>query len=125
MAGSITVSKGEHGAKGVTISIGSGWYTLVVDAARQYFPVDAAHYVEQIYGEGDEGIGDWADLRHVSAEGFNIFYRAIRQSMEVQAKRLFDEAGKPRPTPFGTETDYEIVTKLEADARFDPNSRPC
>ncbi|KIQ32705.1 hypothetical protein RT97_11640 [Variovorax paradoxus] len=119
MAGSITVSKGKHGAKGVTISVGSEWYTLVVDAARQYFPASATHYVEQIYGEGDEGFGDWADLREVSAEGFNIFYRAIRRSIEAQARCLFDSDGRSRPTPFGTYTDSEIIAKLEADPRFD------
>jgi hypothetical protein len=124
MAGNITVSMGERGTGGVGISIGSGWYARVVDGARRYFPKGAEHYIDQIYGKGDTGGEDWADLVDVSAEGFNVFYRAIRQSMEEQARKLFDDAGKPRPTPFGTETDGEIVTKLESDPRFDPKSRP-
>ena len=123
MAGSITVSmKGAQG--GVAISIGGGWYARVVDGAREYIPKEMEHYVNQIYGAGDVSGEDWADLTEVSAEGFNVFYRAIKQSIEVNAKRLFDDAGKPRPTPFGTEMDHEIVTKLEADPRFDASYRP-
>jgi len=123
MAGSITVSmKGAQG--GVAVSIGGGWYARVVDGAREHIASEMGHYIDQIYGAGDASGEDWADLTEVSAEGFNVFYRAIRQSIEINAKRLFDDEGMPRPTPFGTETDQEIITKLEADPRFDPGSRP-
>lgn len=124
MAGSITISSSKNGKTPVGISIGSDWYSRVVDGARQYFPKGLERYIEDIFGKGDEGGEDWADLTEVSQEGFNAFYSAIRRSMEVQVKQLFESEGQQRPTPFGTMTDAEIVEKLEADPRFDPTARP-
>jgi hypothetical protein len=121
VAGSITVSVNGSGG-GVGVSIGGAWYSRVVDGARKHLPY-GTQLVQQIYGAGDDSGEQWADLCEVSSEGFNAFYRAIRRSMEQAATELFDANCRPRPTPYGTETDREIVEALEADPRLDPSMR--
>jgi hypothetical protein len=107
---------------GVAVSMGGYWYELVVVGARNHFPAGSERYIEEIYGAGDLSGENLANLVHLSAQGFNLFYGAIRRSIEQQAKKFFDERGMPRPTRYGADVDEEIITKLEADPRFDPDA---